>query len=172
MSKTHSKLVWQRTIISSCLVCFGMGLIACSEPPEKPVPPFDPSKAVKEPAADTADKPLPPAGPATLTRMPLGDLYQLVQSNAAMIFDVRPTIFYKMGHIPGAISFPESNFERDFAKHEASIRRANANNTPVVIYCTDLACPDAMTVATKMVQSGYSVSVLQGGYEAWKLAMD
>ena len=167
---THPEL--QRSLLSACLLCVSIGSIACSEPPEKPIPPFDPSKAVKEPTTDVKEKPATPARPGTLTRMPLGNLYQLVQSNAALIFDVRPAFIYKLGHIPGAISFPKSNFDRDIEKYETRITTANSNNTPVVLYCTDLACPDAMTVATRLAQRGYDVSILQGGYEAWKIAMD
>lgn len=102
--------------------------------------------------------------------MPLGDLYQLVQSNAALVYDVRPPIFHKLGHIPSAINWPKSNMADGLAEHEPRIRAANSANTPVVIYCTDLACPDAITVATALAARGHKVSVLQGGYEAWKLA--
>ena len=150
-----------------------MSLIACSEPPEKPIPPFDPSKAIEEQTTDIQEAAATATtGPGTLTRMPLGNLYQLVQQNAALIFDVRPTLYFKMGHIPGAINFPKSNFDRDIEKYEARISAANSNNTPVVFYCTDMACPDALTVATQLIQRGHSVSVLQGGYEAWKVAVD
>lgn len=150
------------------LTCL-LALFSCSEPPEKPVPALDPSKAVeKEKPAEAP--PTPPTRPGTVTRMPLGDLYQLVQSNAAVIYDVRPLIFHKIGNIPGSISWPQAAYERDLAKHEPRIRTAIAQSTPVVIYCTDLACPDAVNVATKLAQRGHSVSVLQGGYEAWKVA--
>lgn len=153
-----------RVLLLPCLFAF----FSCTEPPEKPVPALDPSKAVekKMPAIATS----PPAKPGQVTRMPLGDLYQLVQSNAAVIYDVRPAIFHKMGNIPGSISWPQAAYERDLAKHEPRIRAANAQSTPVVIYCTDLACPDAVHMATRLAQRGHSVSVLQGGYEAWKVA--
>lgn len=153
-----------RVLLLPCLFAF----FSCTEPPEKPVPALDPSKAVekKMPAIATS----PPAKPGQVTRMPLGDLYQLVQSNAAVIYDVRPAIFHKMSNIPGSISWPQAAYERDLTKHEPRIRAANAQSTPVVIYCTDLACPDAVHMATRLAQRGHSVSVLQGGYEAWKVA--
>lgn len=110
--------------------------------------------------------------PGTITRMPLGTLYQLTQGNAVLIFDVRPTFHYKLGHIPGAISFPKENFDRDIGKQELRIKHAIKNQTPVVIYCRDLACPDAIAVATLLSERGHDVSVLQGGYEAWKAATD
>ena len=141
-------------------------LASCQPPPEKPIPPLDLSKAIAEP--EEAAPATAPARTGQLTRMPLGDLYQLAQKNAALIYDVRPTLFYKMGHIPGAVSWPKKDFDRNYQKQAPNIRTANANNTPVVVYCTDLACPDGLAVAQKLVARGHTVSVLQGGYEAWK----
>lgn len=144
-------------------------LSACSEPPPPPVPPLNPSKAIAEKTEEKPQEPTPPKQ-GSLTRMPLGDLYQLVQSNAALIYDVRPSLIHKLGHIPNAISWPERRFLAEIDEHEPRIRAANEQNTPVVIYCTDLACPDAMNVATRLAKRGHNVSILQGGYEAWKIA--
>ncbi|MBC7980947.1 MAG: hypothetical protein H7Y36_10335 [Armatimonadetes bacterium] len=149
-------------------VALGLLSASCSEPPKKPVPPLDPSKVIKDdkPPVETAVI----SKPGSLTRMPLGDLYQLVQKNAALIYDVRPAFYYKLSHIPGAKNWPKTGFEGQLAQRETEIRAANTDNTPVVLYCTDLACPDAITVATALVERGHTVSVLQGGYEAWKIA--
>ncbi|MFM2196968.1 MAG: hypothetical protein RLZZ505_400 [Verrucomicrobiota bacterium] len=171
MNKTRAKSakgmasVFQRLglLTLSALLC------SCPEPPKKPIPPLDLSKATEK-DKPTGEIPTKPKGPGQVSRMPLGDLYQLVQGNAALIYDVRPAIFHKMGNVPGSISWPKASFDRDLALHEPRIRAANAQNTPVVIYCTDLACPDAVTVATKLAERGCDVSVLQGGYEAWKVA--
>ncbi|MFK7849556.1 MAG: rhodanese-like domain-containing protein [Akkermansiaceae bacterium] len=159
--------------LSACslLTCLALGGCADTNS-EKPVPPLDPSKAIEEPKPEKEEILSTPTAPGNLTRMPLGDLYQLVQRNAALVFDVRPKFFYKMGHVPNAINFPKSEFDDKISEHEEAIRAANKNNTPVVVYCTDLSCPDAMTVATKLSQRGYDVSILQGGYEAWKVAAD
>lgn len=146
-----------------------MGVCSCADSQEKNIPALDPSLSTVKPTAPVIKAPLQPG---TITRMPLGNLYQLVQSKAALIFDVRPTLFYKMGHIPGAVSFPKADFDKHIEKHEALIKKAITNQNPVVIYCTDLACPDALTVATQLSQRGYNVAVLQGGYEAWKNATD
>jgi rhodanese-related sulfurtransferase len=153
-----------RVFLLPCLFAF----FSCAEPPEKPVPALDQSKAVEK--EKPAIAPSPPAKPGQVTRMPLGDLYQLVQNNAAVIYDVRPAIYHKMGNIPGSISWPKATYERDLFMHEQRIRAALAQSTPVVIYCTDLACPDALYVATRLAERGHGVSVLQGGYEAWKIA--
>lgn len=146
-------------------------LPSCQEPPTKPVPPLDPAKRTAEPEK-TAPVPDAPAKPGTLTRMPLGDLYQLVQKNAVLVYDVRPMVYYKMGHIPGSVSWPKKDFDRYYEKQAPNIRAANASNTPVVVYCTDFACPDGLAIAQALVDRGHTVSVLQGGYEAWKIAAE
>ena len=161
MSPSVRKSVSVTTLVIACFCT-----TACDSLIRKPIPPLEPKKVELE----NLDYVAVPPKPGNITRMPLGDLYQLVQSNAALIYDVRPSIYHKMGHVPGAISFPKANFERDIAKHEPQIVKAIKNSTPVVIYCTDLACPDALTVASQLSERGYDVSVLQGGYEAWKAA--
>lgn len=146
-------------------------LNACQPPPEKPIPPLNPTKLPVEPQT-TAPTASTPVKPGQLTRMPLGDLYRLVQREAVLVYDVRPLIYYKIGHVPGAISWPKKDFDRYYDKQAPNLRLANKNNTPVVFYCTDLACPDGLAVAEKLVARGHTVSVLQGGYEAWKTAIE
>lgn len=133
------------------------------------------------PAARLPDKPIkaetnsaPPekivTKPGSLSEIPVGSVYQLVQARAALIYDVRPTLFYKMGHIPDAISFPKSDFENQISKHEPDIREANKNSTPVIFYCSDAACPDALIVADQLVARGHDITLLRGGYDSWKQA--
>jgi rhodanese-related sulfurtransferase len=167
-SKTHTVMVLP-ILATACLLT-----PACETSPPKPIPALKPIQPhVANPAVAVAPaKPPAPAKPGSITRMPLGNLYQLMQSEAVLLYDVRPVIHHKMGHIPGAISFPKAHFDRDIAKHEPQILSAIKNRTPVVIYCTDLACPDALTVASQLSARGHDVSVLQGGYEAWKAATD
>lgn len=119
--------------------------------------------------AATADV---PKRPGMLTSMNIGDLYQLTQSNAVLIYDVRPKLIYSLGHIPRAVSWPKNDFQKDLDKHEPNISAASKSNKPVVIYCTDLACPDATVVAKALAERGHNVSILQGGYEAWKTAVE
>lgn len=103
-----------------------------------------------------------------VTRIPLGTFFPLQQSGKALIFDVRPSFYYAMGHIPGAVNWPKGRFEDQLAPQEERLRQAVTAGRPVVLYCTDLACPDARTVATRLAERGHSVAVLEGGWEAWK----
>ncbi|MFN4992561.1 MAG: rhodanese-like domain-containing protein [Akkermansiaceae bacterium] len=153
----------------ACLVAACLNVTSCYDPKDKPIPPLKPAAGKDETSEVLTATAITPG---TVTRMPLGTLYQLHQSKAALIFDVRPLIFYKMGHIDGAISFPKADFDKSIDKQETLIKNAIKNQIPVVLYCTDLACPDAITVATRLSERGHSVSVLQGGYEAWKAATE
>jgi rhodanese-related sulfurtransferase len=145
-----------------------MFFASCWNSPKKPIPALDLSKAIKQEKPQlTAKKKI-----GQITRMPVGNLYQLVEAKAALIYDVRPAIFFKLGHIDGAINWPKSALQRDLAKHEPALTAATKANKPVVLYCTDFSCPDATTVATSLAARGHDVSVLQGGYEAWKLTIE
>lgn len=143
--------------------------IASCTAPLKPVPELNREAAPEEEAVST---PAEPQKPGQITLMSIGDLYQLSQSNAVLIYDVRPKLIYSLGHIPRATSWPKSDFQRDLPKHEGNISSAIKSNMPVVIYCTDLACPDAAIVAKGLAGRGHKVSILQGGYEAWKSAVE
>ena len=170
--KTPSGKAVRQTLAAALCGAVCLFLTSCPEPPGKPIPPLDSSKVIAVPEKKPISTPDAPAETGKLTSIPLGDLYQLVQKNAVLIYDVRPMLIYKLGHIPGAVSWPKDDFDRYYEKQAANIRAANASNTPVVVYCTDLACPDGLTVATALSKRGHSVSVLQGGYEAWKIAAE
>lgn len=107
-------------------------------------------------------------GLGRVTRIPLGNLFILQQENRALIIDVRPSYIYRLGHIPGAVNWPKSDFNSQLTVNEARIASAKESKKPVVIYCVDFACPDARTVATWLSERGHSVAVLEGGWDAWK----
>jgi rhodanese-related sulfurtransferase len=109
-----------------------------------------------------------PADRGRVTRIPLGTFFEIQQSAKVLIFDVRPSFIYNLGHIPGAVNWPRGRFESQLALHETQIQQAAVSGMPVVLYCTDLACPDAREVATRLAARGHSIAVLEGGWEAWK----
>ena len=107
-------------------------------------------------------------GKGRVTAMSLETLLQLQQSNRVLLYDARPGVIYGFGHLPGAVSLPRQAFNEKIAGCEPEIRAALAAGKSVVIYCTDSACPDAGAVAERLVYRGFSVSVLEGGFHAWK----
>ncbi|MGJ8642014.1 MAG: rhodanese-like domain-containing protein [Luteolibacter sp.] len=152
------------------LIAITTFIVSCSEP-QKPVPSLNPEASAQDEAEPTATVDATQKQ-GLLTRMRIGDLYQLTQSNAVLVYDVRPKLIYSLGHIPRAISWPKADFKKDLDKHEGNISAASKSNKPVVIYCTDLACPDAAIVAKALSDRGHNVSILQGGYDGWKKAVE
>jgi len=133
---------------------------------EDVIPASSPSSGLKV-SAEADETPVTP-GAGRVTRIMLGDLFKLQQENRVLIFDVRPSFLYQLGHIPGAVNWPKSSFNAQLAANEARISAARAAKKPVVIYCVDFACPDARTVATWLSGRGHSAAVLEGGWDAWK----
>jgi rhodanese-related sulfurtransferase len=122
-------------------------------------------------AKPTPTKPAPmPPKAGKLTTISLDALFPRQQAGTVLLYDARPGFVAGFGKIPGSISWPKNDFDARLSQSEAEIRAAKAAGTPVVIYCTDAACPDAGAVANKLVARGHDVSILDGGFAAWKEA--
>ena len=64
----------------------------------------------------------------------------------ALFLDARPVDFYKMSHIPGALSLPEPDFDRAFAALEPRLR----GHFNLVLYCAGYGCEASHIVARKL----------------------
>lgn len=111
-----------------------------------------------------------PAAPARgrVAVIDMSTLFTLQQGGKVLVFDVRPSFVNAFGHLPGAINWPRYSFDEAYARHEPEIKAALAADKMVVLYCTDAACPDSRAVAERLADKGFTVSVLEGGYNAWK----
>ena len=140
------------------------GLASCAQPVA--VAPV--VKKVEAPRA----KPRPARlnGRGKVTSISLTELFALQQSGSVLIYDARPGFFYALGHIQGAINLPKPDCDAQIEKREAEIKAAIAAKKTIVVYCTNLLCPDARTVAIHLAGFGYSSSTLSGGWESWKEA--
>ena len=70
---------------------------------------------------------------------------------------------YDKGHIPTAISIPDSQFKKMTAKLPAD------KNQTLVFYCGGFKCPLSHKSAKKAIALGYKkVAVFAAGYPAWK----
>ena len=125
----------------------------------------------------SAAKPVPkqavtskPAAPARgrVAVMDMSALFTLQQDGKVLLYDVRPSFVNAFGHLPGAISWPRSSFDDAYPRHEPEIKAALAADKNVVLYCTDVACPDSRAVAERLAEKGFTVSVLDGGFNGWK----
>jgi len=92
---------------------------------------------------------------------------KLIDSKAnVVIIDSRPKKRkFDKGHIPGAISI----FDKNFDKLKALLPKDKA--TPLYFYCGGLKCRLSTNSAKKAIALGYSkVYTVPGGYPAWKKA--
>lgn len=151
-----------------CLMLLpGLFAVSCVQPkpPESPPPP---AAVETKPTPPPASK--PPVKPGPVSRLSISDFFPLQQSGAALVYDVRPAFFHNLGHIPGSVNWPKGRFASGLATHEPEIRAAVKAGRPIILYCTDRECPDSGSVATRLAALGYPVTILEGGYEEWKLA--
>lgn len=141
-------------VIAACL------LMACREP-APPVQPATKLKAVVKPQARQR---------GAVSKIDLTKLFVLQQGGQVLIYDARPGFVHAFGHLPGALNWPRGLFDSQRLQHEPELKDAIAADRTIVIYCTDAACPDAGAVAERIAKLGYPVSVLDGGFAAWKEA--
>lgn len=162
--KLVSKLVWG--------VAATLFLGGCAEPvkesprPEEGVPRADKPEEVEERAAEK------PAAPAVkrgeITQVDLNRLLQLQDEGKAYLIDVRPRLFFGLGHLPGAVNMPRKSFPLSLIKVQAGIDAAVSSGKVLVFYCQNTECPDGYHVGKEMAAMGYSVSIYEGGWEQWK----
>ncbi|MDF3059319.1 MAG: Rhodanese domain protein [Rariglobus sp.] len=104
----------------------------------------------------------PASGPQVLTL----EEFEAIRAGA-LILDARPEIFYRIGHVPGALSLPRKDFETAYAALGARL----AEGRPLVVYCAGETCEDAELVRTALARLGHAqVQVFQGGWEEWQAA--
>lgn len=153
-----------RLVIMTATLAFS----SCAPPAQevaKPSPAVSEKKPVPAPK-----KPVLMNGRGKVSSISLTDCFARQQNGEILLYDARPHFFYSLGRIPGAISFPRNNVDSEIPKHQAEIKAALAEGKTIVVYCTNLLCPDARTVANHLASYGYSSSTLTGGWESWKNA--
>lgn len=89
------------------------------------------------------------------------------EKSSMVLVDSRPKDRkYDLGHIPGAISLPDSQFDKLAAE-----RLPADKTTPLYFYCEGLTCVLSNNSAFKAIKLGYSnVKVVPEGYPAWAKA--
>lgn len=77
-----------------------------------------------------------------------------------VIVDVRAARDYAAGHIPGAVSLPQDQWDRP----QQALKRDRVN----VLYCYSQVCHLAAKAAVKFSAAGYPVQELEGGFKGWE----
>ena len=91
---------------------------------------------------------------------------KVLEQNKGTVIDARPLKRkYAKGHVPGAVSIPNTQFAKLTHMLPAD------KKTPLYFYCGGMKCPLSVKSATKAKALGYTdVKVFQGGYPEWKKA--
>jgi len=96
----------------------------------------------------------------------LDEFRVFVKEKHGLVLDVRPEIFHRLGHVPGAFSLPREDFEKGYARLKSQLE-ANKNQ-PIVVYCRGDSCEDSELAQKALSSLGYTrVVVFRGGWTAW-----
>jgi rhodanese-related sulfurtransferase len=92
------------------------------------------------------------------------DTRAFFQAGTHLFLDARPLAEHFEGHIPGTFPVPVNEFDIHFTEI-APILDADS---PLIVYCGNPACDQALRLAKRLRDAGYTnVSLFPGGYEAW-----
>jgi ArsR family transcriptional regulator len=108
--------------------------------------------------------------PAEITSISIGRLFPLIESSRVLVIDARPSIIHRFGHLPGSLNVPRSDATATVRRMNDIWVAARNESRPIVVYCTNRACPDAFAVASAIAALGHACSVFEGGWEEWKSA--
>lgn len=106
--------------------------------------------------------------PGDITVIGLEQLFGLKQSGQVLLVDCRGTLFYRMGHIDGAINLPVKDLNGKWTKIKPQLDAAVKANQILVFYCQNKKCPYAYQAAKKLSAEGYGSTIYEGGWEQWK----
>lgn len=90
------------------------------------------------------------------------DTYEAIRSShpGFVLLDVRSTVLFASGHVPGAISLPHG-------KIVVSRMEVYSRDTLFVTYCAGPHCNGAARAAAKLSRLGFAVKIMVGGITGW-----
>lgn len=99
------------------------------------------------------------------------DLRDLLKTDGAILIDARARVFWRLGHLPGALSLPHDDFARGFAEVRPRVVGVSEPRKSIIVYCHGGDCHDGELVAGRLVTQGIDhVRLFRGGWEAWEIA--
>jgi len=83
----------------------------------------------------------------------------------AIILDTRPKKKYQLAHVPSALAFPETKFD----KYYNALLSMTDKNKEIIVYCGGYKCAKSPKVAIQLVKKGHkNVKVYIAGMPDWK----
>ena len=106
---------------------------------------------------------LPIASPEEID---LTEFQERLTKPGVVLLDARPEIFYRYGHIPGALPLPRDEFEIYFPRIQSTLN--GSKEREILVYCQGSDCEDSHLVAAALARLGYSrLGVFTGGWNVW-----
>lgn len=93
-------------------------------------------------------------------------IYILEKKDKVVIVDARSKEEYSLGHIPGAINIPATDFDKYYQIHLDKIKKAEM----IIVYCSGGSCGSSEEVASQLIKKGINpskVAVDQDGLPGW-----
>ena len=98
-------------------------------------------------------------------RISRAELADLIEQDAVTVVEALPAQYYEDAHLPGAINIPHTEV-RPLAP-----RLLPDKDAPIVVYCTDLPCPNSGLAARVLTKLGYTnVRDYAEGKQDWQEA--
>lgn len=102
-------------------------------------------------------------------RVSLEATRQAVSSGEVRIIDARTPLFFRSGHLPGAINLPREGFQAAWEKNRGVLEERKAGK--LIVYCQGGSCVDSDLVAAALRALGFSdIAVFAGGWNEWRRA--
>jgi rhodanese-related sulfurtransferase len=136
---------------------------------DKPLPLVYESKAMRmEKAVAHLAVGFTPAPKIVLSQtVSINQLQDFLNEKRGFVFDARPEIFHRLGHIPGAESLPREDFENAYKTFQSKLERDRTQ--PIIVYCSGSSCEDSTLVQKSLQALGYTnVAVFSGGWSEWQ----
>lgn len=100
-------------------------------------------------------------------KITLAEAKKRFDEKTAVFIDARARLFFQVGHIPRALSFPREEFEKNQDLAPLLPYKENI----LVVYCNGVDCPDSSLLAAYLSKEGFlHLEIFEGGWPAWQKA--
>ncbi len=97
----------------------------------------------------------------------LAECRRLMHKRGTVLVDGRSMSEWEQSHLPGALPLPLGQFDQQYAKYRARLKRAKI----IIAYCHGKGCRLSDALCQRLVDKGYhNVAVYWGGFPEWSAA--
>ena len=116
---------------------------------------------------DHSQSPLAKARAAGIDIVSLEQAREVVSGSGFLVLDARSASDFDTGHLPGAISFPNTTRGESYYELAALLQP----DQPLLVYCSGKTCDDALQLGLFLREQGSKkILLFSDGFQAWKEA--